>query len=39
ADGQPQAVADLKTSITLAPVVAGGVLYILDDGGRISAFR
>ncbi|MEN9718830.1 MAG: hypothetical protein RIQ99_1708 [Pseudomonadota bacterium] len=38
-DGQPQAVADLKTSITLAPVVAGGVLYILDDGGRISAFR
>lgn len=26
-------------SVTLAPVVAGGVLYVLDDKGRISAFR
>jgi len=29
----------LGGSISLAPVVAGGVLYYLDDSGKISAFR
>ena len=29
----------LGSPISLAPVVANGVLYILDDGGRISAFK
>jgi outer membrane protein assembly factor BamB len=30
---------DLKSSVSLAPVVANNTLYILDDSGRISAFR
>jgi outer membrane protein assembly factor BamB len=39
ADGSITKLADLGNSISLAPVVAGGMLYVLDDGGRISAFR
>mgnify|MGYP000727012056 CR=1 FL=1 len=39
ADGTPVPFAELKESVTLAPVVAGGTLYILDDSGRITAFR
>lgn len=39
ADGEPVPFTDLKESVSLAPIVAGGTLYILDDGGRISAFR
>ncbi len=27
------------SAVTLAPVVAGGMLYVLDDGGNLSAFR
>ena len=39
ADGTPVPFTELKESVSLAPIVAGGTLYILDDGGRISAFR
>ncbi len=39
ADGTPVPFAELKESVSLAPVVAGGTLYFLDDGGRITAFR
>ena len=39
ADGQPVQVANLKAPITLAPIVAGSTLYVLDDSGKISAFR
>ena len=30
---------DLKEAVTLAPVVANNTLYVLDDSGRITAFR
>lgn len=39
ADGQPRLFAELKEPVTLAPIVAGGTLYVLDDSGRITAFR
>jgi outer membrane protein assembly factor BamB len=39
ADGQPGLHAELGAPVTLAPVVAGSTLYVLDDGGKISAFR
>ncbi len=39
ADGQPVLVTDLKTPITLAPIVANNTLYILDDSGKITALR
>ena len=39
ADGQPTLLTDLGAPVTLAPVVAGSTLYVLDDTGRISAFR
>jgi len=39
ADGQATLHTELKQSVTLAPVVAGSTLYILDDSGRISAFK
>ena len=29
----------LSDAVSLAPVVANGTLYVLDDGGKISAFR
>jgi outer membrane protein assembly factor BamB len=38
-EGTASAVFDLKASVSLAPVVANNTLYILDDKGRISAFR
>lgn len=38
-DGTVSPFVDLKESVTLPPVVANGTLYILDDSGRISAFR
>ncbi len=38
-DGQPVLVADVKAPVTLAPVVAGSTLYVLDDSGKITAFR
>jgi outer membrane protein assembly factor BamB len=39
AEGTVTDVAKLGESVSLAPVVANGVLYVLDDGGTISAFR
>jgi outer membrane protein assembly factor BamB len=39
ADGQPVLLTELDASVTLAPVVAGSTLYVLDDSGKISAFR
>ena len=38
-DGTATEVADLKSDVSLAPIVANNTLYILDDSGRISAFR
>ena len=39
ADGTASLFADLKQPISLPPVVANATLYILDDSGRITAFR
>jgi outer membrane protein assembly factor BamB len=39
ADGAVTNFTELSDGVSLAPVVANGVLYVLDDGGRISAFR
>lgn len=38
-EGTATQVADLKADVSLAPIVANNILYILDDSGRISAFR
>ena len=38
-DGSIALLTELKSPITLAPVVANGTLYVLDDGGKISSFR
>jgi outer membrane protein assembly factor BamB len=38
-EGTASLVVDLKSGVSLAPVVANQTLYVLDDGGRISAFR
>ena len=38
-DGTATEVADLKADVSLPPIVANNILYILDDSGRISAFR
>jgi outer membrane protein assembly factor BamB len=38
-DGSVTRFADLKESVSLAPIVAGQTLYILDDSGKISAWR
>jgi outer membrane protein assembly factor BamB len=38
-DGAPSLHTDLKQPVTLAPIVAGNTLYILDDSGKVSAFR
>ncbi len=38
-DGAPVLYTELKNPVTLAPIVAGGTLYILDDSGKITAFR
>jgi outer membrane protein assembly factor BamB len=38
-EGVATQVVDLKSDVSLAPVVANQTLYVLDDSGRISAFR
>lgn len=38
-DGTVRTFAKVGSSVSLAPVVAGQTLYVLDDGGRITAFR
>jgi outer membrane protein assembly factor BamB len=39
ADGVASPIILLKEKVSLAPIVANNILYILDDKGRISAFR
>lgn len=39
ADGKVTKFAQVKAPISLAPIVANQTLYILDDSGRITAFR
>jgi outer membrane protein assembly factor BamB len=39
ATGEVTQFAKLDAPVSLAPVVAGQTLYVLDDGGKISAFR
>ena len=39
AEGSASQFVDLGNPISLAPVVANGTLYILDDSGKISAYR
>ncbi|MDE2563454.1 MAG: PQQ-binding-like beta-propeller repeat protein [Sphingomonadales bacterium] len=39
ADGTVQPFTRVKDSVSLAPVVAGSTLYVLDDGGHITAWR
>ncbi len=39
ADGTVTTFAQHSDSITLPPVVANGTLYLLDDGGKITAYR
>ena len=39
ASGELTQFTDLGSSVSLAPVVADRTLYVLDDSGRISAFR
>jgi outer membrane protein assembly factor BamB len=39
ADGSVVATQELKTPLSQPPIVAGGVLYLLDDRGRITAWR
>lgn len=39
ADGSVAEFAKLGGGVSLPPVVANGVLYILDDSGKITAFR
>jgi outer membrane protein assembly factor BamB len=39
ADGTVTDFVRLGAGVSLAPVVANGVLYVLDDGGRITAFK
>ena len=39
ADGSPVPFTDLKEAVSLAPIVAGGTLYILTNDGMVSAWR
>jgi len=39
ADGTLNAFSELDSPVSLAPVVANQTLYVLDDGGRIAAYR
>ena len=39
ADGTAALMADVKNPISVAPIVANNMLYILDDSGRVTAFR
>jgi outer membrane protein assembly factor BamB len=38
-EGSSTTLFDLKQGVSLPPIVADGMLYILDNSGRISAFR
>lgn len=39
ATGSATPFTELKAAVSLPPIVAGGMLYILDDSGRITAWR
>ena len=39
ATGEVTEVAQLESAVSLPPIVSNGTLYILDDGGRITAWR
>ena len=39
AEGASQTLFELDDGVSLPPIVAGGMLYILDDSGQISAYR
>ncbi|MCJ2184572.1 PQQ-like beta-propeller repeat protein [Novosphingobium sp. 1949] len=39
ANGKPHVFTNVESSISLAPVVANSTLFVLDNSGRISAFR
>jgi outer membrane protein assembly factor BamB len=39
ADGAATLMADVKSPVSVAPIVANNLLYVLDDSGRITAFR
>jgi outer membrane protein assembly factor BamB len=38
-DGTASLMADVKNPISVAPIVANNMLYVLDDSGRVTAFR
>jgi hypothetical protein len=38
-EGSASLMTDIKNPVSVAPVVANNTLYILDDSGRITAFR
>ena len=38
-EGSAQLFAELDAPVSLAPIVADGYLYILDDGGTIHAWK
>jgi outer membrane protein assembly factor BamB len=38
-EGSASLMADVKSSVSVAPIVANNMLYVLDDSGRITAFR
>ena len=38
-EGSSSALFELKERVSVRPIVANGMLYILDDGGRITAWR
>jgi outer membrane protein assembly factor BamB len=39
ADGAASLMTDLKSSVSVPPIVANNILYVLDDSGRVTAFR
>ncbi len=38
-EGSASLLVDIKAPVSVAPVVANGTLYVLDDSGRLTAFR
>jgi outer membrane protein assembly factor BamB len=38
-EGSASLMADMKAPVSVAPIVANNMLYVLDDGGRITAFK
>ena len=39
AEGSANMLTELKDSVSLPPIVVNNTLYVLDDGGTITAFR